>query len=475
MLFSSLEFLFFFLPLVLTGYFLLKETYRNTFLLLVSLFFYAWGEPDFVLVMMGVIALDYVLALLIARSRRAAGRGRPWLVLAVVSNIGLLFVYKYLNFFTRNLAGVFGAGIPVTSIVLPIGISFFIFQAMSYVLDVYRGVVAVQKNPLYIAMYVSFFPQLIAGPIVRYTTIAKELDNRQVTWDDFSEGVKRFIIGLSKKVILANSFAVAADKAFSLTGNPALSVGLAWLGAIAYAFQIFFDFAGYSEMAIGMGRMFGFHFLENFDYPYIAKSISEFWRRWHISLGSWFRDYVYFPLGGSRVKGKGRLICNLFVVWTLTGIWHGANWTFLAWGLFYFALIAFEKLTGCPGRFKSGAAKGLYRVFTLLCVLCGWVVFRAESLPGAWTYLRAMLGMGQGALVSDLFFFYLRELAVLLVFAVLCSTRVFVCLRGWWASRGRVLRAVAEGWQVPLYMGLFLLSVSYLVVGGHNPFIYFNF
>lgn len=386
MLFSSLEFLFCFLPLVLLGYFLLRGAAKNYFLLLASLFFYAWGEPFFVLVMLGVIVLDYVFAMLIGTRQRAGARGKFWLVLAVVANIGILFVYKYLNFFTQNLSRIFGDAIPVTSIVLPIGISFFIFQSLSYVIDVYRGNAQVQRNPFYVGLYVSLFPQLIAGPIVRYTTVEAEIKARTVTMDDFAYGVKRFIIGLSKKIILANSFAVVADVAFAPGNVAGLSVSLAWMGVLAYAFQIFFDFCGYSDMAIGMGRMLGFHFLENFDYPYISQSISEFWRRWHISLGTWFRDYVYFPLGGSRVKSRARLVFNLFVVWALTGSWHGANWTFVAWGLMYFVLIALEKLTGYPAKFKSRAPKILYRVFTLLCVLAGWVVFRADTIAVAGRY-----------------------------------------------------------------------------------------
>lgn len=474
MLFSSLEFLFFFLPVVLIGAFLLKTKQANYFLMVASLFFYAWGEPSFVWVMLGVILLDYLFARGIAARQNAGKTGKMWLVLAVVTNIGILFVYKYCNFATRNLASVFGSAIPVTSIVLPIGISFFLFQALSYVMDVYRRDTPVQKNPFYVCLYVSLFPQLIAGPIVRYTTVADEIATRTVTLDDYAYGVKRFIAGLSKKVLLANTFAMIADKAFPLAAEGSLSVAFSWLGIMAYTFQIFFDFSGYSDMAIGLGRMLGFHFLENFNYPYISKSISEFWRRWHISLGTWFRDYVYFPLGGSRVKSKARLVWNLLVVWGLTGLWHGAEWTFVVWGLMYFLFIAFEKISGYPQKFQSTAAKTIYRIFTLLCVVLGWVVFRAENMAQAGSYLRSMLGLAGNAFIDAHFLFYAHESAFFFVFAILCSVPFFPWL-------GKKLEAIPffqkalPGLGVGYYLALFLLVVSYLVVGGHNPFIYFNF
>lgn len=475
MLFSSLEFLFAFLPLVLLLYYLLKDRYRNYLLLLCSLFFYAWGEPRFVFIMVAIIMLDYVLALLIARQQQQGGTGRLWMVLTVVSNLSLLFVYKYMNFFTSNLARLAGSRVYLTRIVLPIGISFFLFQSMSYVIDVYRKKAQAQKNPFHLGLYISFFPQMMAGPIIRYTTIADQIAKRAVTLDDFAEGVKRFIIGLGKKVVLANAFATVADKAFALAGTTELSISFAWLGIISYSFQIYFDFSGYSDMAIGLGRMFGFHFPENFRYPYVSASISEFWRRWHISLGSWFRDYVYFPLGGSRVKSRWRLVGNLFVVWSLTGLWHGANWTFVVWGLLYFALITFEKLTACPERFKSREGRGAYRIFTMLCVLAGWVVFRAENLSKALLYLRSMLGLCGNGWIDGHFLLYARENAVFWIVAALLSTPLFQWLRSFMDSRGKVLKCAADWSQVLVYSGLFLLAVSYLVVGGHNPFIYFNF
>ncbi len=350
MVFSSLTFLFFFLPITLAVNAILPRQVRNYWLLIVSLVFYAWGAGSFVLVMILSIAMNYVFARLIDWSDKPGFR-KAILWLAVAANLGILFYNKYMNFFTENLAKIFGDSITVTSIILPIGISFFTFQAMSYVVDVYRKDTPVQKNPYYLGLYIAFFPQLIAGPIVRYRTIAAQIEEREITVDKFTTGVSRFCAGFAMKVILANNLSVVADAAFELSSTPGnLSVCFAWLGAIAYSLQILFDFSGYSSMAIGLGRMFGFEFLENFDYPYISKTVTEFWRRWHMSLGQWFRDYVYFPLGGSRVDKKWKIGRNLFIVWALNGMWHGANWTFILWGIGYFVAIYFEKLTNLPKR-----------------------------------------------------------------------------------------------------------------------------
>ena len=329
MVFSNSFFIFSFLPITLAGYYILLpwRKLQNVWLVLVSLFFYAWGEPRLVLLMLLSIMMNYLFGLWIDRSRGNTGKARTVIILMLIYNLSVLFIFKYLNF----VCGIFGLDISDWNITLPIGISFYTFQAISYVIDVYRRQGQVQKNPLNVALYIAFFPQLIAGPIVRYQTIAEQIENRKESWDDFSKGTECFIIGLSKKLILANSFAPIADYAFGHI--PELSGGAAWIGAVCYTFQIYFDFAGYSDMAIGLGKMFGFQFLGNFRYPYLSASVSEFWRRWHISLGSWFRDYVYIPLGGSRVRTKTRLIWNLFLVWALTGIWHGANSTFLLWGL----------------------------------------------------------------------------------------------------------------------------------------------
>ena len=477
MLFTSLEFLLFFFPVTLGVYFLLPRGggARNYWLLLASLFFYAWGEPTFVLVMICSILLNYFMALHI-EELKAGSRGRKGLLaLTVLINLGILFTFKYMNFATKNLRAVFPmlqSIVPQTSFVLPIGISFFTFQALSYVIDVYRGTPA-QKNPGYLGLYISLFPQLIAGPIVRYTTIMDQMERREITWDSFSDGMLRFLYGFNKKMLLSNLLAEVADAAF---GAGELSVAMAWLGAIAYTLQIYFDFSGYSEMAIGLGRMFGFRFLENFNYPYISKTVTEFWRRWHISLGSWFRDYVYFPLGGSRVKSRIRLVFNLAVVWLATGIWHGASWNFVAWGVLHGTVIILEKTFDLPRRVSR--KKGLavcYRVLVLLVVVLGWVLFRAKGLRNGLTYWNAMVGLGGNVFIDDTFRFYLREYAVILVAGLLCSTPLlWICGEKLQAADGKW----GELWDVggeAVQLVLFIVGISFLIMNAHNPFIYFNF
>ena len=478
MLFSSMEFIFVFLPAVMGVNLLLRGRARNYWLLLSSLLFYAWGEPSFVFVMIGSIILNYVTALLIDHFRDRSGWKKALLAANIVCNLSVLFVFKYLNFVTRTIRAWFPGMIPLipeTSVILPIGISFFTFQALSYVIDVYRGTSA-QKNPAYLGLYISLFPQLIAGPIVRYGTIAEQIESRKITLADFSEGILTFLRGFNKKILLANVLAEVADKAFGSSGN---SIGMAWLGALCYTLQIYFDFGGYSDMAIGLGRMLGFRFEKNFDYPYISRTITEFWRRWHISLGSWFRDYVYFPLGGSRVRSKARLVRNLFVVWLLTGIWHGAEWTFILWGLLYGILIAAEKLGNVPKRLmKPGhtAWKILYRIFTLLVILLGWVLFRSENLARAGTYLQTMFGLSHGIFADDTLIFHIRDYAAVLLAGILCSTPLFAWLKKKLAGPQESSRAAAVeaiGWIIQL--ALFLVSVGALLMGAHNPFIYFNF
>lgn len=470
MVFSSLIFLFVFFPIVLLVYFLLPKVARNYWLFASSIFFYAWGEPKFVIVMLVSIVFNYTIAMLISRRPARSGGRRAWLVVGVAANVSLLFVYKYLNFTLSNLRAVFGEAVPLTHILLPIGISFFTFQALSYVVDVYRGNVNVQKNPIYVGLYIAFFPQLIAGPIVRYSTIEHEIDNRVITSDCFSEGVQRFLIGFAKKVLLANQFAVIADAAFS---QSSLSPSLAWLGIISYSLQILFDFSGYSEMAIGLGRMFGFHFLENFNYPYISKSISEFWRRWHISLGTWFRDYVYFPLGGSRVDTKARLVLNLLIVWALTGVWHGANWTFLVWGLIQFLFIALEKCL--PARKHKGfLSKAVSLLVTLLIVMLGWVFFRADSMSQAFAYIQTMF-TPTGAADNSLTAFYLNEYWAFIIAGLLCATPVFRTLKSRISAVSPACAKAVKVAATVVHIVLFTIAVSYLVMGAYNPFIYFNF
>ncbi len=469
MLFSSTTFIYLFLPIVLFFYYVIFRKSRllqNIFLLFASLFFYAWGEPKFVLIMIASIFINWLFGLLVSKSRENKTRSKLIIAVDVIFNLAILYVFKYLTFTGSIIDRLFNTDLSIPDIALPIGISFFTFQAMSYVIDVYRQKGEVQTNILYVGLYISFFPQLIAGPIVRYETVADEIKNRKETADDFFNGFARFIVGLAKKVLLANSFALVADAAFGSGGE--LSAAFAWLGAIAYTMQIFFDFSGYSDMAIGLGMMFGFHFLENFNYPYMSTSISEFWRRWHISLGSWFRDYLYFPLGGSRVS-KGRNVFNLFVVWSLTGLWHGANFTFIAWGLMYFVLIAMEKLTG----FDKKQSKGLMPIkwlYTILFVVLGWVLFRADSISDAFTYIKSMFALNSNAICDGMFTGYLKQNAVLLIIGIILSTPIIKKL-------GEKLKSSKIGsFVVPLVLiALFVLCVSSLVGNSYNPFIYFNF
>ena len=471
MLFSSLEFLLLFLPVTAVVYFIIPKSAKNYWLLITSLFFYAWGEPRFVLIMVASIAFNYFAARLVEKYGRGDGRGKTVLAVSVVFNLGLLFVFKYLNFATGVINGIFD-GFPVTEIALPIGISFFTFQAMSYVIDVYRGVPA-QRSICSLGLYISFFPQLIAGPIVRYTTVMEQIEERTVTLTDISEGIKRFIIGFNKKLLLANILAEVADAAFASTQ---LSVCMGWLGLLCYTFQIYFDFSAYSDMAIGLGRMFGFRFLENFNYPLVSKSVTEFWRRWHISLGTWFRDYLYIPLGGSRVKSAARRYFNIAVVWLLTGMWHGASFTYIFWGMLQGFAIILEKLTGTVQKTEKSRIWSLAgHIFTLFILMLGWTLFRADDLSGTWSYVKAVFGFGGAAFSDAQFLFYVREYGFMMAAALLCSTPVFRILREKVSAAGDKQAAIGEitGWVVRT--ALFAVSVSFLVMNSYNPFIYFNF
>lgn len=469
MLFPSEVFLFVFLPVVLAVYYLfLRKTkeLKNIFLLLASLFFYAWGEPVYVFLMMGTILINWLYGLAVAHWEGDKGLSKCIVALMVLTNVGILAWFKYSVFVMLQVNRFLHTEFPVPQVELPIGISFFTFQAMSYVFDVYRKKGRAQSNPLRVGLYISLFPQLIAGPIVRYETIAQQMEHREENWSDFSKGVTRFCIGLGKKVLIANNMAVVADAAFSLLigGEFQASAGMAWVGAISYSLQIFFDFSGYSDMAIGLGQMFGFHFEENFNYPYMASSVSDFWRRWHISLQTWFRDYVYFPLGGSRVK-KGRMIGNLFIVWALTGIWHGANWTFLAWGLLYFVLLTAEKLLGLhKKKYWWG------HLYTLFFVMIGWVIFRSSGMGNAITYVEAMFGIGAKGVWDSAVLAYLTQNGVYYILAVLGCFPILPGLEEKWKDR--------KLWQIAYGMGVilvFLVSVSFIMNQAYNPFIYFNF
>lgn len=475
MVFSSLIFTFYFLPAILFLYYIVPQKCKNGVLLVASLLFYGYGEPRFVFLMLCSIALNYALALGITnfKQKNQMQQAKLCLILDALLNIGILFIFKYLDFTLGIVHHLLpGSTLSPIGIALPIGISFFTFQALSYVIDVYRGTVPVQKNILHVALYISFFPQLVAGPIVRYSTIEQQIIGRNHSLERFSEGTRRFMLGFGKKILLANNLSLAVTLVHSkdlLTISP-LTL---WIGAICYSLQIFFDFSGYSDMAIGLGKMFGFEFEENFNYPYISKSITEFWRRWHISLGQWFRDYVYFPLGGSRVSVP-RHILNLFVVWALTGIWHGANWTFLVWGLFFFVLLVLEKYLIKPQE-RANALQILWQIISLLCINFGWVFFYSPTLKEGFTYCLGMLGhFGTPFAIDATAIRIFREYGFFIVAGVLFSTPIIPLLKDF-ACKRNTLDYFYTILEPIIYIALFLWSVSFLILGAHNPFIYFNF
>lgn len=399
MTFSSIPFLFYFLPIVLGLYYLFffSRMVQNLILLVFSLIFYTWGEPKYIVLLVVSIGFNYILGLLVGQVKRQRHAAKFWLVCALIFNIGMLFIFKYLKFASENINYFFGGNTTVLNIALPIGISFFTFHAMSYVIDIYRGDALPQKNLFHVALYLSFFPKLTQGPITKYKTFEPQILKRKESLRKFSSGACFLIVGLGKKILLANNIAIVANRIFTLNGMGGNPVSLAWLGAIAYTFQIYFDFSGYSDMAIGLGLMFGFKLEQNFNYPYISKSIREFWRRWHISLGMWFCDYVYIPLGGSRVPNRDLLIRNLAVVWILTGVWHGANWTFLIWGILNFLCIAIERMLEF-GRLRiPNVVRHLYALFV---IIIGWVIFRSDSLLSAGQYINCMFNFVKYGLYS---------------------------------------------------------------------------
>ena len=474
MLFSSAIFLFAFLPITFLVYNKINPKFRNIWLFLVSVFFYAWGEPRFVLIMLFSIIMNYGLGLL-ADNYRGTDYGRVVIITTVILNLVLFFCFKYLNFTIQNLNSLLKITLPQTHILLPIGISFFTFQAMSYVFDVYKGNGNVQKNPFYVGLYITFFPQLIAGPIVRYETVSREINCRKENFNDISTGIERFIIGLGKKVIISNQWAILADYAFNMnqTGN-LHSASLAWIGAIAYAFQILFDFSGYSDMAIGLGKMFGFEFLENFNYPYISQTVSEFWRRWHISLGSWFRDYVYIPLGGSRVS-KFKLYRNLFVVWFLTGMWHGASWNFIIWGLYFGVFIALEKAFLEKALYKT--PKVLRHTYLLLIVVVGWVFFRANDITQAFEFLKVMFGFNGNDVINSSVNIYLIDYWYILLASIILSTPIVKGLKQLILKINKNaldndIAYLMHGLSLGIYMFIIMVMLS---SSTYNPFLYFRF
>lgn len=481
MVFSSIIFLFSFLPLILILYYGVGKifekkiksrtfilSYKNYVLLLGSLFFYAYGEPVYIFLILASILLNWFFGLQISNlqnQNKTTGSlfslDKIFVFLSVLSNFGVLFFYKYMNFFLDCVNRLLHTEFSVQTLSFPIGISFFTFQAVSYVIDIYRKKAKAQKNPLKVGLYISFFPQLIAGPIVRYETIANQIDGRIETFDGFSKGTERFMIGVIKKILLADSMALFADRIFdNFSVNTSLSAGMAWLGAICYTFQIYFDFSGYSDMAIGLGQMFGFRFEENFNYPYIARSVTDFWHRWHISLSMWFRDYVYIPLGGNRVP-KARMYFNLLIVWLLTGIWHGAGLTFILWGLMYFVVQAIEKLIGLGKKWKLPPIIG--NLYTMLIVIVGWVLFRSPSIKSAIVYLKNMFVLSVDSLADSEALFYIKDNWLLFLSAFLFATPFI-----------RVIQKNKLLYYVLLSLA-FGLALLYLLKGSYSPFIYFSF
>lgn len=466
MVFSSTIFLCVYLPLVLLGYYICPKKGRNLFLLIVSLVFYAWGEPKYVFLMIFSILVNYIFGRLMDKNRGRQKRMKLLLVLSVVIDIGLLSVFKYTDFVITNINAIFGSSFDLLNIALPIGISFYTFQAMSYTIDVYRDDVRVQKNLIDFGMYITMFPQLIAGPIVRYADVQDQLAERSVTTADFSEGVMRFVVGLGKKVLLANQMGAVWSDIYALGGD--VSALMAWTGAIAYTFQIYFDFSGYSDMAIGLGRMFGFKFPENFRYPYQSVSITDFWRRWHITLSTWFKEYLYIPLGGNR-RGLARQALNLLIVWSLTGFWHGAGWNFVMWGLYYFVILFIEKLFLLKALDKL--PKFFRHVYALLLIIIGWVIFASDDVSVLLPYLGSMFG-ANGA-IGGMDVYTLLTKAVLLIICCIASTELPKKL--FLSAAGAMNEKAAFTLKSVLMIALLALSMILLIGDSYNPFLYFRF
>ena len=459
MVFSSIPFLYYFLPAVLILYFAVPWKLKNAVLLVSSLVFYGWGEPKLLGLMVFTIAMFFGCGLAIERARSQKGK-KLWLAVSVFISIGLLAVFKYADFFIDSFNAVTGLSLPLLKLALPVGISFYTFQCLSYTIDVYRGTVPAQKNPISFGAYVALFPQLIAGPIVRYADIARELDSRSHSWENAALGLRRFLVGLSKKVILADNFALLVSL---FRESSESSVLFSWLYAVAFMLNIYFDFSGYSDMAIGLGRILGFHFMENFNYPYLSKSITEFWRRWHMSLGSWFRDYVYIPLGGNRVS-RTRWVFNILVVWMLTGLWHGAAWNFVLWGLLYAVFLLAEKwlpLEKLPKLLRHG--------YTLLVVMLGFVLFNGESLAQVGSDIGSLFGIGV-PLISAEAVYYLKSYALLFLMGFVGTTPV---VRN--AANRIADTKVGQLLEPVVLIGLLLICTAYLVDGSFSPFLYFRF
>ena len=463
MVFTSITFLYYFLPIVLLIYFITPYKYKNGVLLLSSLIFYFYGEPKYILLMIFEVLLAYFSMLIVSKSNN-----KLLYILTIIIHILLLCIFKYLNFFTSNINSIFNINLPLSNIILPIGISFYTFQIISYEIDVYKKRVNVQKNLLKLATYIFMFPQLIAGPIVRYSDIEKELEIRKHSFNDFSYGVERFMIGLFKKVLIANTLGELSN---ILITSTSISILLYWIFAISYMLQIYFDFSGYSDIAIGLGRMFGFHFLENFNYPYMATSITDFWRRWHISLSSWFRDYIYIPLGGNR-KGVKKQIRNILIVWLLTGLWHGANYTFIVWGLLFGIMLIIEKFI--LGKYLKNTPYIIKRIYTLFIVLISFVIFRSDNINEAFNIIKGLFGFNTKVFSNSFTIYYLKSYFIILLLGIILSTpllsNIITRLR-----KNNVLNKIINLFEPLLIILILVLVTACLIDNSYNPFLYFRF
>ncbi len=466
MVFSSTIFIFVFLPIVLLSYFLLGKKFKNYILLISSILFYAWGGISYLKVLIASITINYIFGLLIDKWKNNIKLKRIFLGIGILLNLGILFYYKYYDFFIGNVNRVFNTSFSLTEIVLPIGISFFTFQGMSYIIDIYRNDGKVNKNPFSVALYISFFPQLVAGPIIKYKTIDDQIRSRKESLEYFSYGINRFVLGLAKKVIIADILGGMADNIFNLYYS-GIDTPTAWIGAICYSFQIYYDFSGYSDMAIGLGYMFGFKFMENFNYPYISKSITEFWRRWHISLSTWFKEYLYIPLGGNR---KGNVYFNLFVVFLVTGIWHGAAWTFVLWGIWHGLFILIERFSKNKSWYIKTPAVIKY-IIAMLVVIIGWVLFRADSLSQAVGYIGTMFGLVNAKVITFEYIYFINKKLVVWILISIIGSLPFIS--------NKVIRYKGtKGFEIittVFILILFIVSIVFVVNSTYSPFIYFQF
>ena len=463
MLFSSMTFVFMFLPIVCALYLLSQKRFHNPILLAASILFYAWGEPKYLAIMLLTILINYAGAIAVEKFNHK----KLWLIFTIIVDLGLLIYFKYFNFIIDNINNLFHSHINAIDVIMPIGISFYTFQALSYVIDVFRGDCKAQKDIYKLALYICLFPQLIAGPIVKYHDVAEQIEDREVNFDKVTIGVKRFIIGLSKKMLIANTLGAIADKIFTQPADT-FSPLVAWLGSISYTLQLYYDFSGYSDMAIGLGLIFGFQFMENFNYPYISKSITEFWRRWHISLSTWFKQYLYIPLGGNRIS-KNRTYINLGIVFLLTGIWHGASWNFVFWGIWNGFFIILEKMTGWHNDTDKLPVKILKHIYTIFVFILGWVMFRADDMAYAWTYLKNMFGMVKVHDITYTMMYYVDNVEIVtLIIAILCAMPIF---RNMIHIEKKPVKLLVNIWLLVL----FILSSASIAASTYNPFIYFRF